>query len=78
MTSLLGIAGMPGHFELLIIAVVFGIPIVAAVIVIFLVTNKKRQAPAANNLTPCPDCNGAVSVRAQTCPQCGAPLKPLA
>ena len=68
---------MPGIFELLILAVVVGVPILIAILVIIVATNRKHPT-ISGNLTPCPDCNGPVSVRAHTCPHCGAPLKPMA
>ena len=75
--GLLPMLGMPGIFELLVIGVVVIVPIVVAVSVVF-ATSRRNRLPEANALAPCPDCNHAVSIRAQTCPHCGAPLKPLA
>jgi hypothetical protein len=71
--------GMPGLFELLIIAVLV-IPAVVAAVALFVVSRSKRNQPYHDpgNLVPCPDCQGGVSMRAQTCPHCGAPLKPSA
>ena len=70
--------GMPGPFELLILAMIVGVPIVVVVAVLAISTSKKTGPPMAGNLTPCPDCGNAVSIRAQTCPHCGALLKPTA
>jgi hypothetical protein len=67
--------GVPGFFELLIIAVML-VPILIALVALVAVSNKKRHPPRTGNLTPCPDCEQLVSIRAQTCPHCGAPLKP--
>ncbi len=33
-----------------------------------------QQTDTITRLTHCPDCNGEVSVRAETCPHCGCPL----
>jgi hypothetical protein len=63
-----------GVFELLIVAVMLGVPFVVAVIVLIVVLNKRNQLAASGNLVPCPDCHQAVSRRAQTCPHCGCPL----
>ena len=71
--------GMPGHLELLIIAFLL-IPVVIAVVVLVVVLRgrKNQQYYDPGNLVPCPDCQHGVSMRAQTCPHCGAPLKPSA
>lgn len=68
--------GMPGHFELLIIAVLI-IPAVIAAVVFFVVL-RGSKGPSSHNLVACPDCHQGVSMRAQQCPHCGAPLKPMA
>ena len=75
--GLLAFFGMPGFFELLIIGVVVCIPLAVAA-AILLATSRRNRLPGSSTLVPCPDCNHAVSIRAQTCPHCGAPLKPLA
>ena len=75
--GLLAMVGMPGIFELLIIGVVVIVPIVVAVSIV-VATSRRNRLPGSSTLAPCPDCNHAVSIRAQTCPHCGAPLKPLA
>ena len=50
----------------------------AALAMFIAAANKKNRPPTSPNLAPCPDCYQPVSVRAQTCPHCGAPLKPSA
>ena len=70
-----GMFGMPGIFELLIIGVMLGVPILVAVVAMT-ASNKRKQSLDSGNLVPCPDCHHGVSTRAQTCPHCGAPLKP--
>ena len=67
---------MPGFLELLILAFVLGVPVVGLVVLLVILSVKKNQGPATGNLTSCADCGRAVSMRAETCPHCGAPLKP--
>jgi hypothetical protein len=71
---LLGQFGLPGVFELLIVA---GFVLIPVVLIISLV-RRKNLTYTSGKLAPCPDCYQPVSRRAQTCPHCGAPLKPSA
>lgn len=77
----LAMFGMPGPFELLFIGLVVCIPVAVAVSLIVATSMKRRPGagmPGSGSLVPCPDCHHAVSSRAETCPHCGAPLKPMA
>lgn len=65
-----------GWLELLIFVALLGGGVV--VVVTLVLSASKRNLPMPDNLTPCPDCQHSVSIRAQTCPHCGAPLKPSA
>lgn len=69
---LLAFFGMPGHMELLI----FG-TIVAVIVFAVVTALRAGRRPSDNpNLTPCPDCDQMISIRATTCPHCGCPLTP--
>ncbi len=64
--------GMPGPIELLIIAFVCGAPVIAAIILVYFLVIRPKQA--VGDLIPCPDRGHHVSPRAESCPNCGAPL----
>ena len=68
-----------GILELIIMGVIVAVPL-AIVIAVLLASQaaSKRTGPMNPNLTPCPDCGHLVSLRAQSCPQCGCPLTPEA
>ncbi|MFV1968363.1 MAG: hypothetical protein ACC628_23300 [Pirellulaceae bacterium] len=71
--------GVPGPLEVLIVGLLFIVVLVVpiAVLVTLLVANRRnRNAQTENpNLQPCPDCDRYISVRAASCPHCGAPNK---
>ena len=66
-----------GLRELLVVGVICGVfsAVMIALVMIVVASARKNRTYASTKLTPCPDCNQAVSTRAQTCPRCGAPLK---
>ncbi len=70
--------GFPGIFEMLIVGVLIGVPMLVAIVVLFTTLGRRNQVISNPNLKPCPDCHNAVSLRAQCCPHCGCPLKPEA
>ncbi len=74
MAMLLGL----GYMELLIIILVgilfIGAPLTIAIVAIA-ISKRNSRAAAGGNLRPCPDCNRMVSMLAESCPQCGRPLK---
>lgn len=66
--------GMPGLIELIIIGIVVAVPV--AIVISLVVIQRGRKTSRTNpKLTPCPDCGRFVSLRAETCPQCGCPLQ---
>ena len=65
----------PGIFELLIIAFMLGIPLIAVFTVLATQRRKGTDHSKNPNLRPCPDCGHYVSLRANTCPQCSGPVK---
>ena len=69
--------GAPGHIELLIIGAICFLAVGVPLIILLIVLAVNRRPKEGNpNLRPCPDCNAAVSVHAESCPRCGCPLKP--
>ena len=60
-----------------LMAGMFIVPVVVVAVFISAIS-KKNRPPVSNKLAPCPDCFQSVSLRAQTCTHCGAPLKPSA
>ncbi len=76
--SLFGFLGIPSVLEFLILAMVVGVVAVIAVAAVVSSTGRKNRPVEGGKLAPCPDCHGAISQRAQTCPHCGAPVKPTA
>ena len=65
-----------GILELIIVVAVLGVLVAVPAAIVVAVVAKgsgKRDNP---NLHPCPDCGKFISVRAVTCPGCGAPVKP--
>jgi hypothetical protein len=71
--------GLPGPLETIIIGlmclVVFVIPVVVVLIVIFAASRRKQAVATTPSLSPCSDCNRPISIHAESCPHCGAPLK---
>jgi hypothetical protein len=67
--------GMPGIFELLIIGCVLAIPVAVVLIVLLSQRRTFTHDPHNPNLRPCPDCGRQISIRANTCPHCGGPVK---
>ena len=64
----------PKIFLLLAVCGAVAVVPIGFVLIVVLVT--RRLGPSNNpNLRPCPDCGHFISVRAVTCPQCGAPVK---
>ncbi len=68
-------AFVPGILELMIIACILGIPLLAVVVILAVNRQSRANYTQNPNLRPCPDCGRYVSVRASTCPGCGAPLQ---
>jgi hypothetical protein len=66
--------GLPGVLELLILLVMCGGPVIVGLILVYFLAIRPQQAKA--DLIPCPDCGHRVSPRAESCPNCGGPLKP--
>ena len=66
---------MPGILELMVIACVLGIPLLVVAIVLSTQRRTGTDQSKNPNLRPCPDCGHDVSVRANTCPQCGGLVK---
>ena len=65
-----------GVLELLIILGVLGVVVGGVVLAVVLGTQRSKTSSSGNpNLRPCPDCGRYISIRATTCPQCGAPVK---
>jgi len=66
-----------GILELLIIVGVVGAGVAGVILVVVMATRRSTASVAAGNpnLRPCPDCGQYISIRAVTCPQCGAPMK---
>jgi hypothetical protein len=65
-----------GILELLIVLVLLGGLVGAAVFVVVVFSQRSGSSQANNpNLQPCPDCGRLISVRAATCPGCGSPIK---
>lgn len=65
-----------GILELIIILGILGAGVVGVVLVVALCTRRSGISGADNpNLRPCPDCGQYISIRANTCPQCGGPVK---
>ncbi len=62
--------GAPGIFELLILGVICGGPVIAVVLLLIL-----RPWQNRGNLAACPDCGHFVSLLAKACPKCGRPLQ---
>jgi len=66
-----------GIQQMIILAVILGMMIVPAGIVLtviyFVMRSQKQTSAQPNNLIRCPDCNWEVSRYAQTCPKCGRP-----
>ena len=63
---------VPGPIELIIIGVIALIPVA----VVFAVVAASRKGSSRNpNLGACPDCGRYISIRANTCPHCGGPVK---
>ena len=56
---------------ILLVGVAF---VVAACVAVVVIANQRRQQDNPN-LRPCPDCGHFISVRAATCPKCGALVK---
>ncbi len=59
-----------GPTEILVLAVLCGIPLLAVIVLLVLLAARKPNP----NLTRCPDCGRMVSLRAPACPGCGAPF----
>jgi hypothetical protein len=61
----------------IVLLLILGAIVAGAVIaVVFAVIRQSGARPSDNpNLAPCPDCGRYISVRAATCPLCGAPVK---
>jgi hypothetical protein len=74
--QMFAIFGLPGIFELLIIAVFVLVPIALVVVVAVLLTRNRKPGPEHPHLTPCPDCGRLISRRATSCPHCGRPFAP--
>jgi len=59
--------------------VLIGLVVVVALVVALLIalTTRRSRSTASQNphLRPCPDCGHAISVRANSCPHCGGPVK---
>lgn len=64
-----------GIAELLIIGFVLLVPLVIVVVVLVVVSSGRKAQASNPNLTPCPDCQSLVSIRATSCPKCGCALK---
>ena len=70
---------VPGAVELIIIGLVLAlfVAFIVGVVALFhTISSSRNSRPSNPNLTPCPDCGHAVSVRASNCPQCGCPVSP--
>lgn len=68
---------MIGPMELLLLLFLLVCPAVVIVAVVAAVAGTRRKRPPApQNLTPCPDCGGTVSISAAACPHCGRPMLP--
>jgi hypothetical protein len=61
----------------LLVLLLLVLAIAAAVTVVVVAATRSATGGQTNNpnLRPCPDCGQYVSVRAITCPHCGAPVK---
>ncbi len=67
-----------GVQELIVVIIIFGLMLVPLGILVMLFLGRRSTPHHRNpNLKPCPDCGHAISQRAATCPQCGAPVSPL-
>ncbi|MDB2686289.1 hypothetical protein N9Y42_03690 [Mariniblastus sp.] len=70
---------MPGVAELIILALLLGIPLVCAVaVVLFFVLRRPQQSGSPNdaaNMRSCVGCQLAISAQAKFCPNCGEPQK---
>lgn len=68
--------GMPGHIELLFLALFVVVPVVTVLLVLRLKIRGNNGAyPGNPNVAPCPDCGHQVSIHAVTCPHCGRQLR---
>jgi hypothetical protein len=63
--------GPPGIFELLILFMMCGLPVIVVLIVLLVLKPWKRKG----EFWPCPDCGHPVPVVSKTCPQCGKQLQ---
>ncbi len=62
--------------SLAVVVVAALVALIGALVVMIALFRNSQSSPRGNsNLRPCPDCGQPVSVRAVTCPHCGAPLK---
>ena len=68
-------AFMPGIVELIILGVILLVPIAIIVVVVIGVTKGSARSPANPNLSTCPACGNTFSIHAESCPQCGRPMK---
>ena len=73
--------GAPGPMEVVIvvaIGLIVLLPIVIGIgaVVFAISSSRRRNAPQSTkpHLMPCPDCGKEVSLKAVTCPHCGASL----
>jgi hypothetical protein len=64
--------GMPGPIELVILLFMCGAPVIVALILVYFLVIRPQQR--GGDLIACPDCGHKVSPRAESCPNCGAPL----
>ncbi len=63
---------VPGILEIIIVAGLCGVPLIALVVFLNVRSRRPGEAPPhGENLLPCPDCGLMVSSRAATCPHCG-------
>jgi hypothetical protein len=69
---MLAFYGMPGPIELLILLFMCGVPVIAALLLVYFLAIRPQRGKG--ELIPCPDCGHEVSPRAESCPNCGAPL----
>ena len=65
-----------GIMELVIILAVLGLLVTIPVAIVVVIVAKGSSQRDHPNLHPCPDCGRVISVRAVTCPGCGAPVEP--
>lgn len=64
--------GVPGPLEILIVLFMCGGPVIVALILVYFLAIRPQQQKG--ELIACPDCGHEVSTRAESCPNCGAPL----